>query len=221
MELYFTRHGRTEWNKALRFQGSEGDSLLLPQSYVEIGELGDRLAHVHFQKIVSSPLKRAFDTAKTIDAKLDQPLEIETSDDLREMGLGTLEGQSITKMDAIYPVELNNLRHHPELYDPSAFSGETFEDAAARMVKIVQETVREAKNDDPILFVSHGASLTAAIAALLGEPVKNWRKRGGVNNNSLTILTTTTNVLPFTLKVYNDTSFLKEDTTNVSGDELI
>ncbi|WVT92775.1 histidine phosphatase family protein, partial [Enterococcus durans] len=26
MELYFTRHGKTEWNLERRFQGSNGDS---------------------------------------------------------------------------------------------------------------------------------------------------------------------------------------------------
>lgn len=30
MQLYFTRHGKTEWNQARRFQGMLGDSPLLP-----------------------------------------------------------------------------------------------------------------------------------------------------------------------------------------------
>ena len=221
MELYFTRHGRTEWNKALRFQGAQGDSPLLPKSYLEIADLGQELAEIHFQKIVSSPLKRALDTAKTINAKLKHHVTIETSDDLREMGLGKLEGQPIAAMQKIYPVQLEALRHHPEAYDPSAFLGETFEHTVARMTRIVMATITEAESDDPILFVSHGAALTAAIHALIGEPVENWRKMGGVNNNSLTILTTTDKTLPFTLKVYNDTSFLKEESAIVSGDELI
>ncbi|MCB6775816.1 histidine phosphatase family protein, partial [Phocaeicola dorei] len=29
MELYFTRHGKTQWNQERRFQGSNGDSPLL------------------------------------------------------------------------------------------------------------------------------------------------------------------------------------------------
>ena len=31
MQLYFTRHGKTEWNQARRFQGMMGDSPLLPE----------------------------------------------------------------------------------------------------------------------------------------------------------------------------------------------
>ena len=36
MQLYFTRHGKTEWNQARRFQGMLGDSPLLPESHEEI-----------------------------------------------------------------------------------------------------------------------------------------------------------------------------------------
>ena len=33
MQLYFTRHGKTEWNQARRFQGMMGDSPLLPDNF--------------------------------------------------------------------------------------------------------------------------------------------------------------------------------------------
>lgn len=32
MQIYFVRHGKTEWNLASRFQGGHGDSPLLSQS---------------------------------------------------------------------------------------------------------------------------------------------------------------------------------------------
>ena len=54
MQLYFTRHGKTEWNQARRFQGMLGDSPLLPESYDEIKLLGDYLAAIPFEKIYSS-----------------------------------------------------------------------------------------------------------------------------------------------------------------------
>ena len=36
MQIYFVRHGKTEWNLASRFQGGHGDSPLLPQSLEDI-----------------------------------------------------------------------------------------------------------------------------------------------------------------------------------------
>ena len=60
MQLYFTRHGKTEWNQARRFQGMMGDSPLLPESYKEIQLLGDAIANVPFEKIYSSTSYRLY-----------------------------------------------------------------------------------------------------------------------------------------------------------------
>ncbi|MCT7759722.1 MAG: histidine phosphatase family protein, partial [Lactobacillus crispatus] len=43
MQIYFVRHGKTEWNLASRFQGGHGDSPLLPQSLEDIKKLGHHL----------------------------------------------------------------------------------------------------------------------------------------------------------------------------------
>lgn len=51
MKLYFTRHGKTEWNQELRFQGMSGDSPLLPTSFDEIKLLGQTIKDVPFEKI--------------------------------------------------------------------------------------------------------------------------------------------------------------------------
>ena len=64
MKLYFTRHGKTEWNQNRRFQGMNGDSPLLPTSYEEIRLLGQHLREVPFEAIYASPLKRARETAE-------------------------------------------------------------------------------------------------------------------------------------------------------------
>lgn len=63
MKLYFVRHGKTQWNKEGRFQGANGDSPLLEESYETITKLGKRLASVTFDEVYSSDLKRAVDTA--------------------------------------------------------------------------------------------------------------------------------------------------------------
>ena len=98
MQLYFTRHGKTEWNQARRFQGMLGDSPLLPESYDEIKLLGDYLAAIPFEKIYSSTSLRAKVTAQEIQARLQHPVEIIYNENLREIGLGELEGRSIDEM---------------------------------------------------------------------------------------------------------------------------
>ena len=48
MQLYFTRHGKTEWNQARRFQGMLGDSPVLPVSHEEIKLCCYHLAAIPF-----------------------------------------------------------------------------------------------------------------------------------------------------------------------------
>ena len=64
MQIYFVRHGKTEWNLERRFQGAHGDSPLLAESLNDIEKLGNHLKGTNFNGIYSSPLKRAFDTEK-------------------------------------------------------------------------------------------------------------------------------------------------------------
>ena len=52
MKLYFTRHGKTEWNQQKRFQGMTGDSPLLSTSYDEIKQLGQYLQDIPFEKFI-------------------------------------------------------------------------------------------------------------------------------------------------------------------------
>lgn len=63
MDLYFIRHGQTDWNNLKLIQG---------RSDIELNEVGvsqaiklrDNLSKLNFDKIYSSPLKRALQTAK-------------------------------------------------------------------------------------------------------------------------------------------------------------
>ena len=91
--------------------------------------------------------KRACDTAEGINKELASPVEIFYTDKLRELGLGTLEGQSIDEMYQKYPENLPNLRNHLDLYDPSPFHGETIESAITRIETVVADAVAQHKTD--------------------------------------------------------------------------
>lgn len=208
MELYFTRHGKTEWNNERRFQGMMGDSPLLESSYEEIKLLGQHLKEVPFEKIYTSSALRAQKTAEGIAAQLDHTVEIISTEGLKELGLGQLEGQRIDDMYEKYPHELKNLRFHLEKYDPTIFQGEPIQHALDRIEKVVTQAVATAEKG-PLLFVGHGASLTAAIQWLAGKELAQLREMGGLVNNSVTLMTTSDRkALPYRLEVWNDSSFL-------------
>lgn len=206
MQLYFTRHGKTEWNQARRFQGMNGDSPLLPTSYEQIRLLGEHLKEIPFEAIYSSPLKRTRETAQGIQQELFHPTEIIYKDGLREMGYGELEGQSIDDMYQLYGNDLTNLRHHLDRYDPSAFNGETTEAMLQRVSSVIFEAV--AMHDGPLLFVGHGASFTATVQYLAGKKISELKAMGNLLNNSLTILETVDKQTPYHLSQWNDVRFL-------------
>lgn len=207
MKLYFTRHGKTEWNQELRFQGMSGDSPLLPTSYEEIKLLGQEIKNVPFKKIFSSTSPRARKTAEGINQELKNPVEIIYTDELKELGLGELEGQSIAEMRKIYSEEMDHMRYQLDKYNPEIFQGEPIEQAISRISAVVDAAVDE--GNGPYLFVGHGASLTAAIQSLSGKALSELRSMGGLTNNSLSILETAEGEQSYTLKLWNDDSFLQ------------
>ncbi|EOH87869.1 histidine phosphatase family protein [Enterococcus pallens] len=209
MKLYFTRHGKTQWNQEKKFQGMMGDSPLLAESFQAIETLGETLKDIPFEKIYSSSSRRAYLTAEGIKNRLSHPVEIIQSDDLRELGLGALEGQSIAKMYEKYGENMNHLRHRLDIYDPTPFGGEAINKMLSRTTGLVREAVAKAE-EGPLLFVGHGASLTAAIQSLAGKPKAELRSMGGLYNNSLTILETTENDQPYRLLEWNNVDFLEQ-----------
>lgn len=92
MKIYSTRHGQTEFNR---------QEIILGITDIELDETGERQAAVLAERIyeldeidmiISSPMKRALQTARTIAERCG--LEIITEDRLREWDYGSFEGKS-------------------------------------------------------------------------------------------------------------------------------
>lgn len=166
MELYIIRHGETDWNKAKKLQG---------RSNIELNEYGRELARVtaeaikdvHFDKIYSSPLIRAYETAQIM--KNDRDTIIETDERLIEIGFGVDEGVESDKVS-------DNFRYffkEPELYTP-AEGGETYESLLSRTKSFLEEVIYpEANQVERVMIVAHGALNRALIVNLCGLSVKN------------------------------------------------
>lgn len=209
-KCYFVRHGKTQWNLEGRYQGGQGDSPLLPESYQDIVSLGQYLEDIPFDCIYSSPLPRAKMTAIFLKEALDQEIQIIIKERLREFNLGKMEGMKFTEVAQKFPKELEAFRHAPAEYDPTRLSGETFQELIQRMAPVIVQAVQMDPNKSGnLLFVSHGAALVALIQALLGTPIADLRNRGGLTNSSVTIIETKDNGRSFQLIKWNDTEFLQ------------
>ncbi|MHA8110004.1 histidine phosphatase family protein [Lactobacillaceae bacterium Melli_B4] len=210
MKIYFIRHGKTEWNLESRYQGAGGDSPLLKSSYAEMDQLAHFFKAVKFEHVFASPIKRARVTAERIRRQLDVVPEISLWNRLEEFHLGKMEGQKFLDVKAQFPKQFVNFREHPERYDNHEIGGENFTEVVQRMMPAIKLITRDYPNDDQnVMVVSHGAALNALINSLLGEPLQDLRKRGGLSNTSTTILETNDQGASFQLIKWNDTEYLE------------
>ncbi|MGL4338032.1 MAG: histidine phosphatase family protein, partial [Turicibacter sp.] len=99
--LCMIRHGETDWNLSGRFQGRED---------IELNETGrqqargciDFLKEEKWDRIISSPLKRAKETAQIMGSALLLP-EVEVFQDLIEMDFGSAAGLLPEERGSLFP----------------------------------------------------------------------------------------------------------------------
>ncbi len=206
MELYFVRHGKTEWNLEGKYQGGHGDSPLLPESMEDIKLLAKRLNDVNIANAYTSPLPRAKTTAETLISDMNQTVTLTVVDGLREFDLGIMEGQKFVKLEKEMPEVIHAFRYEPIDYDSDRIKGESFEEVAKRTTAAVKKIVSENDENASIVIVSHGAALVTLIQSLLGTKIADIRKDGGLSNTSLTHLQYSND--EFKLIKWNETGYL-------------
>ena len=89
------RHGQTEWNRKKRIQGQE-DSPLTPEGKKEAESWGHALKDIHFDRILTSDLGRALETASLINQALEVPLVKDFR--LREQDWGRWTGKTLAQL---------------------------------------------------------------------------------------------------------------------------
>lgn len=152
--IYLTRHGQTMWNLEKRLQG-QANSELTEAGLRGAELLRDRMKDIHIDNIYTSPIKRAYETAKII--KGDKNINIITDDRLKEFNFGDYEGH--------IEEELLKEGRGKELLgifnwkmDERAPNGECLNDIKKR-IKLFFDNILEVEKDKSILIVTHGLAL--------------------------------------------------------------
>lgn len=179
MEVYLIRHGETLWNTEKRLQG---------RTDIELNENGralayatrDRLAELKVDRMYSSPLRRAYETADIIRGT--RNIDIVTDDRLKEICFGSNEG---CKSEVILKDENNPFRFfftHPELYYAPK-GGESIEEIMERGKQFMQQVVEpEADKLERIMIVAHGA-INKAIMCYVKNHGKDKLWKGNLQKN--------------------------------------
>jgi broad specificity phosphatase PhoE len=156
-ELWICRHGETEWSRSGRHT-SRTDVPLVPEGTEKAQRVGTRLAGVAFDLVLSSPKRRARDTA----ALAGHP-EAEISRDVVEWDYGDYEGLTTPTIRETVPGW--TIWSHP------APGGETAEQVAKRADRVI-ERVRSSAESRALVF-SHGHFLRVLGARWIGLPAES------------------------------------------------
>ncbi|MEO7122767.1 MAG: histidine phosphatase family protein [Lacisediminihabitans sp.] len=99
--LYLVRHGETDWNRQRRIQGST-DIPLNDTGRAQAMRAGNLLARRRWDGILSSPLSRAYETARIIarEVGLNEPHRL---DDMAERQYGDAEGLTDRQLSRRFP----------------------------------------------------------------------------------------------------------------------
>ena len=182
--LVMLRHGQTEFNAGSRMQGqldTELSDLGRAQAVAAAEVLGKREPLM----IVSSDLRRAFDTAIVLGEVTGLPVEVDAR--LRETHLGDWQGMTHVEVDDEAPGARQAWRDDATW---APHGGESRVDVAGRSLPVIAELVASQPEwgadepDRPVVVVAHGGLIAGLTAALLGLPVVNWPALGGMGNAS-------------------------------------
>lgn len=186
-KLYFVRHGFTENNAKVAFNGSQSNHGLLPEGRQQATRLGDYLKETSFAKVYASPQIRALETAELIIAKNEcSEKKIIQDKRLKEIDFGQWDGVPVSqKMEE---EQYKNYKLFPHKYDPRAFNGETYAAVVQRGKQFINQL--EFSPNENLLIVSHGVLLMSLLKILTNKKISQIREDGLLDNASLSILET-------------------------------
>src|SRR5271168_4954572 len=133
--LLMVRHGQTDFNAASRMQG-QLDTDLTELGRAQAVAAAEVLGKLHPLLIVSSDLRRAYDTAVALGERTGQRVRVD--DRLRETHLGDWQGLTHGQIDAEVPGARLAWREDATW---APHDGESRVDVAARSVPLVAELV--------------------------------------------------------------------------------
>ncbi|MBL1091496.1 histidine phosphatase family protein [Streptomyces sp. 9-7] len=165
--LVLLRHGETELTPQKRLSGSGGSDPALSEAGKRQAEAVAKVlaARGTVQAVVSSPLRRARQTAETAARRLG--LEAHVDDLLTEADFGAWEGLTFAEVGERYPDELAAWRTSPSVVPGG--TGETFASVTHRAALSRDRLLAQYKGQT-VLVVSHVGVLRTLIRLALGAP---------------------------------------------------
>ena len=163
VEVWFIRHGETDWNREDRILAAT-EVPLNAVGREQARRLGARLAKegVRFDEVVTSNLGRARETAAL--AFPDRAVRVEPR--VRELDYGVFEGHRWSDLTGDLARQATEWRTDP--YRRRAPGGESYDDVIER-VEAFRRTLRGGSH---VAVVSHGGTIRCALYAAMRRPAR-------------------------------------------------
>lgn len=185
-EIYFIRHGQTDWNILGKAQGCENDIPLNNNGRNQAKKTGEYLAKHRildhpFDLIISSGMSRANETAQIIANKLAYDKEIHIIDDFKEKCHGDIGGKTdeeikldkkfkkfIERTDLfeneIDPIKQREIYYENNIIFNKLYGTELFSSLKKRIRNALNELYK--RPEQKIIVVSHGGTIHTMIEIL-------------------------------------------------------
>ena len=154
MKIYFIRHGESLTNQTGTWTGWS-DVPLTDKGIEDAKKASEYLSNIKFDKIYSSDLKRAVETAKTVipDCSPEKTML------LREINVGSLSGKPFNVCDEKCRAERNYI----------SYGGED----TNMLTKRIEEFLKSLEDKDfkDVIAFSHGGYLIAMLSYILKQPI--------------------------------------------------
>jgi broad specificity phosphatase PhoE/ribonuclease HI len=161
------RHGQTALSIESRFSGLGSDPELTADGREQARLAGSRLGAQQFDAIITSPLRRARQTAEIVAGVLGFGSEVVVEDGMRETDFGAWEGLTFSEVGRKWPDELKAWLADPTVAPPS---GESFVETDKRVGEAI-DGLRERHPGERLLIVSHVTPIKLLVRRALEAPM--------------------------------------------------
>jgi probable phosphoglycerate mutase len=169
MNIYLLRHGESLANSQNMFAGARIDTPLAQEGIMQARKQARYFELTRLDRIYSSPLSRAYQTAKLINEY--QNLDIVTSDLLQEVDFGVFSGLG-------YENNMVDFRRIIANWDTGDCTrcfenGDSYDDVLKRVIQFKEQEIDSCQECESILVVGHSTFFRFLMKSLLKTDSSN------------------------------------------------
>lgn len=176
-KIILVRHGETELNVRGIYFGHM-DPPLNEKGKDQAQKAMEILKDVDYDKIYTSDLNRAFETANIVNHK---NIELVSTESLREINFGIFEGYSYKELQEKYPEEL---RASEDWRNYNYITGESVTEMQNRAIKFIDDVVNL---DETTVLVSHWGPINTILSYYISSGLDSYWKYS-VENGGVVVL---------------------------------